>query len=62
MVNKENQFNIDLEDDVIGRCIVTHEGKKLWPNPKPLPMLDASKKTTETVAKKVEVVKPDPKI
>lgn len=48
MTNKENQFTIDLEDEVISRCIVTHKGLKLWPNPKPLPMLDAQKKETTT--------------
>jgi len=37
MVNKENKFEIDLDDDVVGRAIVTHKGNKLWPNPKPLP-------------------------
>jgi len=25
MVNKENKFNIDLEDDVVGRAIITHK-------------------------------------
>lgn len=43
MVNKENKLVYDLEDDVVGRAIVTHNGNKLWPNPKPLPMLDANK-------------------
>lgn len=52
MVNKEGQLNYDLEDDVVGRSIITHKGAKLWPNPKPLPMLDAKKKPVE---QKVEV-------
>lgn len=43
MVQKDGKIKIDLEDDVTGRSIVTHEKKKLWPNPKPLPMLDAKK-------------------
>lgn len=43
MVTKEGSYTIDLEDDVVGRAIVTHKGNKLWPNPKPLPMLDAKK-------------------
>jgi NAD(P) transhydrogenase len=52
MVNKENQFHIDLEDDVVGIAIVTHKGDKLWPNPKPLPMLDAAPKKVD--AKKLK--------
>lgn len=57
MVNKENQFHIDLEDDVVGRAIVTHKGEKLWPNPKPLPMLDsAPKKKDAKKAKKEEAI------
>jgi hypothetical protein len=55
MVSKDGKFKIDLEDDVVGRAIITHKGQKLWPNPKPLPMLDAKKK--EPVhEKKVEIV------
>ena len=44
MITKENQYKIDLEDEVVSRAIITHKGEKLWPNPKPLPMLDAKKK------------------
>ena len=51
-VTKDNKFKIDLEDDVVGRAIITHKEYKLWPNPKPLPMLDAKKKEH----KKEEVV------
>jgi hypothetical protein len=58
MVNKENQFEIDLDDDVVGRAIVTHKGNKLWPNPKPLPMLDGKKADKKKVAKVVEIVDP----
>lgn len=54
MVNKENQLNIDLEDDVVGRAIVTHKGDKLWPNPKPLPMLDAAPKKKDAKKAKAE--------
>jgi hypothetical protein len=43
MVNKENKLELNLEDDVVGRAIITHKGEKLWPNPKPLPQLDAKK-------------------
>lgn len=54
MVTKEGQYQIDLDDDVVGRAIVTHKGNKLWPNPKPLPMLDAGKKKPAPKAAKVE--------
>lgn len=37
MITKDNKFEIDLDDEVVGRAIVTHKGNKLWPNPKPLP-------------------------
>lgn len=33
MVNKENKLELNLEDDVVGRAIITHKGEKLWPNP-----------------------------
>lgn len=59
MVNKEGEYNINLEDDVIERSIITHEGKKLWPCEKPLPMLDAGKKKdVKKEEKKEEVVDP----
>lgn len=53
---EDPRFTIDLEDDVVGRAILTHEGELKWPNPKPLPMLDAVKK--EEIKK--EVVKANP--
>lgn len=53
MVNKENNLVYDLEDDVVGRAIVTHGGNKLWPNPKPLPMLDAKPKVKKEAKKEV---------
>lgn len=53
MITKEGVLQYDLEDDVTGRAIVTNQGNKLWPNPKPLPMLDAKKKETK-VEKVVE--------
>lgn len=49
MVNKENQLDYDWEDEVVGRAVITHQGEKKWPNPKPLPMLDAKKKTETKV-------------
>lgn len=58
MVNKENELVYDLEDDVVGRAIVTREGKKLWPNPKPLPMLDAAKPKKVEAKPVVEVEDP----
>ena len=52
MTTKDNQFEHDLEnDEVFSRSVITHEGKKLWPNPKPLPMLDAKKAAPKAVAK-----------
>lgn len=54
MVNKENKLEYDLEDDVVGRAIITHKGNKLWPNPKPLPMLDAKKPAKKEVKQVVE--------
>ena len=44
---KDNKFHVDLNDEVVSRAIITHKGQKLWPNPKPLPMLDAKKKEVE---------------
>jgi len=57
MITKEGVLQYDLEDDVTGRAIVTNQGTKLWPNPKPLPMLDAKKKV-EKVEKVEEKVDP----
>jgi hypothetical protein len=57
MIDKENNLFYDLEDDVTGRSIVSNQGKKLWPNPKPLPMLDAGKKKV-VKEKVVEEVNP----
>ena len=42
MINKENEFNIDLKDEVVRGSIVTQNKELLWPNPNP-PMLDANK-------------------
>lgn len=51
MVSKDNKITYDLEDEVVGRAVVTHQGQKLWPNPKPLPMLDAKKPVEKNVKK-----------
>lgn len=42
MINKDNQFEIDLKDEVVRGAIITHKNEILWPNPNP-PMLDAAK-------------------
>jgi len=56
MISKENEYNIDLKDEVVRGSIVTQNKEILWPNPNP-PMLDAAKGTKPKVeAKKVEVV------
>lgn len=46
MINKENQYEIDLKDEVVRGAIITQNKEVLWPNPNP-PMLDASKTTTK---------------
>lgn len=48
-----------MDDDVVGRAIVTHKGNKLWPNPKPLPMLDAGKKKPDVKKAAKEVMPVD---
>jgi H+-translocating NAD(P) transhydrogenase len=53
MINKENQFDIDLKDEVVRGAIVTQNKELLWPNPNP-PMLDAAK----TPKAEVKAVKP----
>ena len=42
MVNKQNQFDINLNDEVHRGSIITKNGELLWPNPNP-PKLDAPK-------------------
>lgn len=42
MINKNNEFDIDLKDEVVRGAIVTQNKELLWPNPNP-PMLDANK-------------------
>jgi H+-translocating NAD(P) transhydrogenase len=42
MINKNNEYDIDLKDEVVRGAIVTQNKELLWPNPNP-PMLDANK-------------------
>ena len=42
MINKTNEYEVDLKDEVVRGAIVTHNKEVLWPNPNP-PMLDAAK-------------------
>jgi len=49
-MGKADNFNIDMEDDVISRAMVTYNGKVNWP-PKPLPV---SPQKTSTETAKVE--------
>lgn len=52
-MGKGTNFNIDMEDDVVSRAMVTYQGKVNWP-PKPLPVSPqraASKNETEKADK-----------
>ncbi len=42
MINKNNEYEVDLKDEVVRGAIITQNKQVLWPNPNP-PMLDASK-------------------
>lgn len=42
MINKGNEFEVNLQDEVVRGAIVTKNKELLWPNPNP-PMLDANK-------------------
>jgi len=42
MINKNNEYEVDLKDEVVRGAIITQNKEVLWPNPNP-PMLDASK-------------------
>lgn len=52
MINKANEYDVDLKDEVVRGAIVTQKKELLWPNPNP-PMLDAAK----TSKPKVELKK-----
>lgn len=52
-MGKAEHFKIDMEDDIVGRAMVTYDGKINWP-PKPLsvsPQKSVAKKETELVKK-----------
>lgn len=53
-MGKAEKFNINMEDDVVSRAMVTYEGKVNWP-PKPLPV---SPQKTKTEVAEIEKVKP----
>lgn len=53
MINKNNEYEIDLKDEVVRGAIITHKKEVLWPNPNP-PMLDASKTPAKTEHKPVK--------
>lgn len=42
MINKNNEYDVNLNDEVVRGAIVTQNKQLLWPNPNP-PMLDAAK-------------------
>jgi len=47
-MGKAENFAIDMEDDVVSRAMVTHEGKINWP-PEPLPVSPQKPKAVEVV-------------
>lgn len=51
MIDKENNFEINLKDEVVRGAIVTQDKELLWPNPNP-PMLDAAKTSAPKVVAK----------
>lgn len=48
-MGKNENFKIDMEDDVVSRAMVTYNGKINWP-PKPLPVSPQAQKTEEVKA------------
>ena len=55
MINKNNEYEVDLKDEVVRGAIITQNKEVLWPNPNP-PMLDASK--TSAAKTEHKAVKP----
>ena len=55
MINKNNEYEVDLKDEVVRGAIITQSKEVLWPNPNP-PMLDASK--TSAAKTEHKAVKP----
>jgi len=43
-VSKEGSFNLDLKDFIVRTAVITHNHETMFPNPEPLPMLDAKPK------------------
>jgi NAD(P) transhydrogenase len=42
-MTKEKKLDIDWEDIVLKKSVITHQKKLVWPDPTPLPKLDAAK-------------------
>lgn len=47
--DKEGNFNLKLDDFIVRTSIITHNNEKLFPNPEPLPQLDAKPKSKPKV-------------
>ena len=58
MINKGNEYDVDLKDEVVRGAIVTHNKEMLWPNPNP-PMLDAAKTSKPKVEVKKDAAPPN---
>jgi NAD(P) transhydrogenase subunit alpha len=56
-MGKAENFKIDMEDDIVSRAMVTHNGEINWP-PEPLPV---SPQKPQVETKAVEKEEPDPK-
>jgi len=54
-MGKADKFKIDMEDAVVSRAMVTHDGKINWP-PKPLPVSPAKPKVAAVEAEDPKVV------
>lgn len=54
-MGKAEKFKIDMEDAVVSRAMVTHNGKVNWP-PAPLPVSPAKPKTAEVILEDPKVV------
>jgi H+-translocating NAD(P) transhydrogenase len=58
MISKTNEFEINLQDEVVRGSIVTKNKEILWPNPNP-PMLDANKAKPKVEHKPVQALPPN---
>jgi NAD(P) transhydrogenase subunit alpha len=54
-MGKAEKWKIDMEDAVVSRAMVTHNGKINWP-PAPLPVSPAKPKTAEVVVEDAKVI------